>query len=132
MAEEGVYWAVGRRKTSVARVRIVVPGSGEIVINRKALEEYFPRDTWRNEVKFPLRITDNIERVNVYANVGGGGLSGQAGAIRHGIARALVEANPSWRKVLKKEGVLTRDQRMKERKKYGQRGARARFQYSKR
>ncbi len=128
---EGVYSAVGRRKTSVARVRLV-SGPGEIKINKKSMEEYFGREVLKIDVTRPLELTENAGKFNVFANVNGGGIAGQAGAIRHAIARALLEMDGSNRDVLKKAGLLTRDPRMKERKKYGQRGARARFQFSKR
>jgi len=125
------HWAVGRRKTSVARVRLV-PGAGEVVVNKQALDKYFPRETLRIDLKRPLELTKTIAMFNVLATVRGGGMTGQANAVRHGIARALVVIDPALRNVLKKAGLLTRDPRMKERKKYGQKGARARFQFSKR
>jgi small subunit ribosomal protein S9 len=131
LAQEGVYGAVGRRKTSIARVRIVA-GSGDILVNRKPINDYFGRESLKTDVARALELTNTSDKVNVVANVNGGGSSSQAGAIRHGIARALVEMDPSMRAVLKKAGLLKRDPRMKERKKYGQRGARARFQFSKR
>ncbi|MFZ3072020.1 MAG: 30S ribosomal protein S9 [Thermodesulfobacteriota bacterium] len=131
MAQENVIAVVGRRKTSVARVRLM-PGEGNITVNKKPLDNYFSRDTLRIEVRRPFVITETAKKFNVFANVAGGGSTGQAGAIRHGIARALVETDATLRAVLKKAGLLTRDPRMKERKKYGQRGARARFQFSKR
>ena len=131
MAQENVIATVGRRKTSVARVRLM-PGEGNITVNKKPLDNYFSRDTLRIEVRRPFAITETAKKFNVSANVAGGGSTGQAGAIRHGIARALVETDATLRAVLKKAGLLTRDPRMKERKKYGQRGARARFQFSKR
>lgn len=126
-----VFSAVGRRKTSVARVRLT-PGSGEITVNRKGVAEFFSRDTLRSIVKQPLELTSTIGKYSVTANVDGGGESGQAGAVRHGIARALCLVDASYRGVLKKAGLITRDPRMKERKKYGQKGARKRFQFSKR
>ena len=107
-------------------------GSGEIIINKKTFEEYLPREADRATVLQPLKLTATAEKFDVLVNVRGGGSSGQAGAIRHGISRALLVVDPGMREDLKKEGFLTRDSRMKERKKYGQRGARARFQYSKR
>ncbi len=128
---ENVYAAVGRRKTSVARVRLI-PGSGEITVNKKPVADFFGRETHRIIVVSPLKLTENDEKFNVMANVKGGGESGQAGAIRHGISRALLKFDPEFRATLKKQGFLTRDPRMKERKKYGQKGARARFQFSKR
>ncbi len=131
MAEDTVHISVGRRKTSVARVRLL-PGSGDIFINDKPMQEYFQRETLRYTVKEPLEVTKTVGKYNVFANVRGGGMTGQAGAVRHGIARALITLEPNLRAVLKKGGFLTRDPRMKERKKYGQKGARKRFQYSKR
>lgn len=130
MAEE-VYGAVGRRKSSVARVRLLA-GDGKIEINNRTMEEFFPRETLRYIVVQPLVLTNTSDKFNVVANVNGGGISGQAGAIRHGISRALVNSDPELRGVLKKAGLMTRDPRMKERKKYGQKGARKRFQFSKR
>jgi len=130
-SHEDMFWATGRRKESVARVRIK-PGSGNITINGRTLEEYFGRKTSQVVVKQPLALTNTEDRFDVLANVKGGGLSGQAGAVRHGITRALLEFDPDFRGALKKAGYVTRDPRAKERKKYGQRGARARFQYSKR
>jgi len=130
-SHEDMFWATGRRKESVARVRIK-PGSGNITINGRTLEEYFGRKTSQVVVKQPLALTNTEDRFDVLANVKGGGLSGQAGAVRHGITRALLEFDPDFRGALKKAGYITRDPRAKERKKYGQRGARARFQYSKR
>ena len=131
MAVEIQHRATGRRKTSVARVRLV-PGSGAITVNRRSLDEYFPNNVLKMIIKQPLLSTETAERFDIHVAVTGGGPSGQAGAIRHGIARALTAYNAELRKKLKKEGFLTRDPRMKERKKYGQRGARARFQFSKR
>ncbi len=128
---EIMYRATGRRKTSVARV-ILRPGSGNILVNKKPIEEYFPRETLRMIIRQPLELVGLTGKFDVQVNVQGGGLSGQAGAIRHGIARALLEYDPDLRPKLKKEGLLTRDPRMKERKKYGLAGARKRFQYSKR
>ena len=131
MAETIEFLGTGRRKTSVARVRLMA-GSGKIVINGRTLESYFPIEDHRAAVLQPLNRTDTVNKFDVRVNVAGGGLSGQAGAIRHGIARALLRADINYRPVLKAEGLLTRDPRMKERKKYGQPGARKRFQYSKR
>ncbi len=130
MAEQLIH-ATGKRKTAVARVWMR-PGTGIITINKRPFEEYLPREAERAMVMEPLEITGMAGKYDIRVNVRGGGISGQAGAIRHGISRALVDANPELRDVLKKGGFLTRDPRMKERKKYGQRGARARFQYSKR
>ncbi len=125
------YYATGRRKTSVAKVWLTL-GEGKITVNGRSLEEYFPRLTWQVLVRKPLVLTGTEARFNVEARVSGGGLSGQAGALAHGIARALLLVDENLRSVLKKAGLLTRDPRMKERKKYGQRAARARFQFSKR
>lgn len=121
----------GRRKTSVARVYIR-EGAPGIKVNGKALEEYFPLETLQDIVKMPLQVTSNEEKLNILINVRGGGINGQAGAIRHGIARALVELDETNRPSLKANGFLTRDSRMVERKKYGQPGARKKFQFSKR
>ena len=125
------YCATGKRKTSVARVRLT-EGDGLITVNKRPIEEYFGRETMMMVVKQPLEFTEMIGKYDVFANVRGGGISSQAGAIKHGISRALLEVDPNFRGILKKAGFLTRDSRVKERKKYGQRGARARFQYSKR
>jgi len=130
MAQE-IWHSVGKRKTSVARVWMK-PGNGKITINRKLLEEYMVREFGRNLIRQPLELTDTLGKYDINVNVKGGGTSGQAGAIRHGISRVLVEIDPDYRLPLKKAELLTRDPRMKERKKYGQPGARARFQYSKR
>ena len=130
MAQD-LWHAVGKRKTSIARVWLK-PGSGIITINNKALEQYITRESGVEVVKQPLEITETMDKYDVNVNVRGGGVLGQAGAIRHGISRALVSINPEFRTPLKKAELLTRDPRMKERKKYGQPGARARFQYSKR
>ncbi len=123
--------ATGKRKTAVARIWMR-PGTGIITINKRAFEDYLVREAERTLAMEPLEVTGTVGKYDINVNVRGSGISGQAGAIRHGIARALVEANPEFRDVLKKGGFLTRDPRMKERKKYGQKGARARFQYSKR
>ncbi|RMD54767.1 MAG: 30S ribosomal protein S9 [Nitrospirae bacterium] len=123
--------ATGRRKTSVAQV-ILKEGSGNIIINKKPIDEYFPLETLKMIVKQPLYAIAAADKYDVIVKVKGGGLSGQAGAIRHGIARALLLHNPDLKGVLRKNGFLTRDPRVKERKKYGQKGARKRFQYSKR
>ena len=131
MAVEIQHRATGRRKTSVARVRLV-PGSGAITVNKRTLDEYFPNNVLKMIIKQPLLSTETAERFDIHVAVTGGGPSGQAGAIRHGISRALTEYNAELRKRLKKDGFLSRDPRMKERKKYGQRGARARFQFRKR
>ncbi|HET9273885.1 MAG TPA: 30S ribosomal protein S9 [Methyloceanibacter sp.] len=125
------YYATGRRKESTARV-FLRPGSGNIKVNRREFNEYFPIETLRIQVKTPLLLTETAEQFDVLATVTGGGVSGQAGAIRLGIARALCEFNIELRSRLKKDGLLTRDARAKERKKYGMAGARKRFQFSKR
>jgi small subunit ribosomal protein S9 len=121
----------GRRKTSIARVRLAL-GSGQFNVNGRTLEEYFPRETLRTLINQPFEAINAIGRYDVHANLAGGGVAGQAGALRHGIARALQTLDPSQRPPLKRAGLLTRDSREVERKKYGQRGARARFQFSKR
>lgn len=125
------YNSTGRRKRSVARVTLV-PGKGKITVNKRELENYFPRETLRMIIRQPLQITGMLGKYDVIANIDGGGLSGQAGALRHGISRALVALDTDLKTKLKKEGLLTRDPREVERKKYGQKGARARFQFSKR
>ena len=130
MAEER-YYATGKRKTTVARVWLK-PGGGTIEVNKRAFNEYFPRETLRMTVLQPFELTNTMGQFDVYVNVNGGGISGQAGAVKHGISKALLTYNEKYREVLKKAGFITRDPRVKERKKYGQRGARARFQYSKR
>jgi small subunit ribosomal protein S9 len=125
------YYGTGRRKTSTARV-FLRPGTGNLIINRKPIEQAFPTETLRTQIKQPLQVTETADKFDVLATISGGGISGQAGALRLGIARALVEYNIELRPRLKKEGFLTRDARIKERKKYGQKGARKRFQFSKR
>jgi len=125
------YLGTGRRKTSVARVRLA-SGSGKITVNNRAFENYFPVENLRMHALQPLTVTETAARFDVRVNVAGGGPSGQAGAVRHGIARALLQADASLRPALKTNGLLTRDPRMRERKKYGQPGARKRFQFSKR
>jgi small subunit ribosomal protein S9 len=122
---------VGRRKEAVARVRLS-PGTGNITINGRSMDEYFGRETSKMILVEPLKLVDQMGKLDVFVNAHGGGLSGQAGAIRHGISRALVEINPEFRAVLKKAGFMTRDARAVERKKYGRPGARKRFQFSKR
>jgi small subunit ribosomal protein S9 len=129
--EEKRYYATGRRKNSVARLWLQ-EGKGKFVVNEMTLNEYFLRDTARMVIQQPLELTDSIGKFDIFVNVSGGGISGQAGAVKHGISRALIEFNPEYRSILKKAGFLTRDPRAKERKKYGQRKARARFQFSKR
>jgi small subunit ribosomal protein S9 len=130
-AAEPEFLATGHRKTSSARVRLK-KGTGQILINKRSLEEHFGRKTSQMIVRQPLELTETMGKYDVYVNVCGGGLSGQAGAVRHGITKALIELNPEFRAILKKAGFITRDARVKERKKYGQPGARKRFQYSKR
>ena len=123
--------ATGKRKNAIARVRLAL-GSGSITINGREMDEYFPREALRIMVLRPLEVTDSLDRYDIRASIHGGGVSGQAGALRHGIARALEKIDAAQRLPLKREGFLTRDPRRKERKKYGQKGARARFQFSKR
>jgi small subunit ribosomal protein S9 len=123
--------AVGRRKTSTARVRLL-PGEGKVVVNAQPLLDYFKRETLKMIIEQPLQLTETLGKYDIYANVIGGGLTGQAGAMRLGVARALLKIDIEYRKKLKGAGFLTRDPRMKERKKYGQKGARKRFQFSKR
>ena len=125
------YYGTGRRKTSTARVYLR-PGAGEVKINRKAFEQYFPNETLRMIIRQPLQLTETANKFDILVNVDGGGPAGQAGAIRHGITRALIEFNADLRPTLKHAGLVTRDPRIKERKKYGQKGARKRFQFSKR
>lgn len=125
------YYGTGRRKSSVARVRLV-PGDGRVVINKREFDNYFPLATLREVVKQPLVATETEGSYDVHINVSGGGYTGQAGAIRHGISRALLQADPDFRATLKREGFLTRDARAKERKKYGLKGARRAPQFSKR
>jgi len=125
------YYGTGRRKTSTARV-FLRPGNGTLTINRRTFEAFFPTEALRTQIKTPLMLTETADKFDVLATVAGGGVSGQAGAVRLGIARALVTYNLELRKALKNEGLLTRDARAKERKKYGMAGARKRFQFSKR
>jgi small subunit ribosomal protein S9 len=125
------YYGTGRRKTSTARVYLR-PGAGEVMVNRKAFDVYFPNETLRMIIRQPLNLTETAGKFDVLVNVAGGGPAGQAGAIRHGITRALIEYNGDLRPALKQAGLITRDPRIKERKKYGQKGARKRFQFSKR
>lgn len=131
MAESVEYVAVGRRKESVARVRLR-PGNGKIKVNRRNFENYFPSELHRLNVSKPLKVTGATNKYDILATVSGGGISGQAGALRHGIARALLKSDDNLRLSLKKAGFLTRDPRAKERKKYGQKRARKNFQFSKR
>ena len=125
------YYGTGRRKTSTARVYLR-PGSGDIIINRRPFDSYFPNEALRMIIRQPLSLTDSVGKFDILVNVDGGGTAGQAGAVRHGITRALMEFNADLRPTLKKAGLVTRDPRQKERKKYGQKGARKRFQFSKR
>jgi small subunit ribosomal protein S9 len=125
------FYATGKRKSSIARVWIK-PGSGEITVNTKTLDQYFGRETSKMVVKQPLELTENVGKFDIYVTVKGGGDSGQAGAIKHGITKALIEAEADLRGTLKKAGFITRDSRIKERKKYGKKAARASFQFSKR
>ncbi len=125
------YYGTGKRKSSISRTRLY-QGKGEITINGRSLEDYFPRATLRMVIRQPLVLTKTRDQFDIRARIDGGGLAGQAQALRHGISRALLEYNPELRGVLKKAGFLTRDARVKERKKYGLRAARARYQYSKR
>jgi len=125
------YYATGRRKNSIARVWMM-PGSGKVTINDKTMDQYFGRDVLKMIIRQPFEVTGTVDKFDVLVNVLGGGNSGQAGAIRHGISKALLEVDADSRIKLRKEGLLTRDPRAKERKKYGQKGARARFQFSKR
>lgn len=131
MAAAVQYYGTGRRKTSTARV-FLRPGNGILTINRRAFEAFFPTEALRTQIKTPLVLTETADKFDILATVAGGGISGQAGAVRLGIARALVEYNLELRKALKADGLLTRDARAKERKKYGMAGARKRFQFSKR
>ncbi len=131
MVDATRFYGTGRRKTSVARVWLW-PGAGAITVNRRSFEAYFPRETLRMIICQPLQLANVLGQVDVRVNVAGGGAAGQAGAVRHGIARALLAFDDKLRAALKKAGLLTRDPRMRERKKYGQPGARQKFQYSKR
>ncbi|MFO7766362.1 MAG: 30S ribosomal protein S9 [Pelovirga sp.] len=130
MAEQK-YYATGKRKTSVARVWMT-PGTGVITVNKRPLDVFFGRETSKMVVRQPLELTDNIGKFDISVNVVGGGISGQAGAIKHGITKALLEVDPELRATLKKAGFITRDSRIKERKKYGRAAARRSFQFSKR
>jgi small subunit ribosomal protein S9 len=132
MAQQLVqYYGTGRRKSATARV-FLRPGTGRIFVNKRTLDEYIPRDVLKMDLTQPLKLTDNLESFDIHITVKGGGISGQAGAIRMGLSRALCQVNPNYRQTLKPAGFLTRDARKVERKKYGQRGARRRFQFSKR
>lgn len=131
MQQENLFYATGKRKTAISRTWIT-PGSGQIIINNLPVEKYFPIETTRTDMTEPFKITNTMGSYDVRATVVGGGIVGQAGAVRHGITRALVLVNPDFRLALKRAGFIKRDPRVKERKKYGQKGARARFQFSKR
>ena len=131
MATTIEYYGTGKRKRAVARV-LLRPGQGEIKINDRDIEGYFPSAVLRTVVRSPLLVTETADKFNIIVNIDGGGMAGQAGAVRHGISRALLEYNSELRMKLKEAGFLTRDSRIKERKKYGQKGARKRFQFSKR
>ena len=131
MQKENVFYATGKRKTAIARTWLR-PGTGEVTINNRPVEEYFPIEAIRAGLMQPFKLTNTVGSYDVKATVFGGGISGQANAVRHGITRALVIVNPDFRLTLKKAGFIKRDPRVKERKKYGQKGARARFQFSKR
>jgi small subunit ribosomal protein S9 len=128
---EQKFYATGKKKTSVARVWIK-PGTGNIVVNKRSIDEYFGRETSKMVIRQPLELTSNVGKYDIIVNVAGGGPSGQAGAIKHGITKALLEVDIALRGVLKKAGFITRDSRIKERKKYGKRAARRSFQFSKR
>jgi small subunit ribosomal protein S9 len=125
------YYGTGKRKSSTARVRLL-PGAGQVIVNKRDLSEYFKNETQRTVIRYPLAVTDNLGKFDIRAIVSGGGTSGQAGAIRLGVANALLQFNAELRPRLKRAGLLSRDSRIKERKKYGQKGARKRFQFSKR
>jgi len=131
LVEKVIYSATGKRKESVARVRLI-PGEGKITVNRKDFNDYFKREAVKTDIIEPLKLTGTENVYNVIAEINGGGISGQAGALKHGISKALLEINDEFRSVLKKEGFLTRDSRIKERKKYGLKKARKRPQFSKR
>ena len=131
MAKTERYYGTGRRKTSVARVYLM-PGKGEVTVNRRTMDDYFGLETLKAIIRQPLVATGNVDKFDILVNVRGGGFTGQAGAIRHGISRALLQVDADYRPVLKKAGFLTRDSRMKERKKYGLKAARRAPQFSKR
>ncbi len=131
MATTQEYYGTGKRKSSTARV-FLTPGTGNITVNKRDLNQYFPNETQRTLLRYPLTLTDNVGKFDIRIKVDGGGIVGQAGAIRLGITKALIEFNAELRARLKRAGLLTRDSRIKERKKYGQKGARKRFQFSKR
>ena len=129
--EENVFYATGKKKTAIARVRML-QGEGNFKINNRTLDEYFERETSKMIIRQPLVLTETSGKYDIYVNVKGGGTNSQAGAIKHGVSKALLEVDADFRRILKKAGFLTRDSRVKERKKYGQRKARAKFQFSKR
>jgi small subunit ribosomal protein S9 len=131
MAESIRYYATGKRKSAIARVWLM-PGNGKITINRRSFEEYFPLETHKMLVQEPLRLTNTLDQYDALITVRGGGISGQANAVKHGISKTLLSLDITFRPALKQAGFLTRDSRIKERKKYGQKKARKRFQYSKR
>ena len=131
MSETTRYYETGKRKSAVARVWLT-PGSGQVTVNKLPLESYFPLEIQQSMVREPFDFTDTTDQFDALVTVRGGGVSGQAGAIRHGVAKALLQVDPEYRVTLKQQGFLTRDPRVKERKKYGQKKARKRFQYSKR
>ena len=131
MAETIQNYGTGRRKSATARV-FIKPGTGDIVVNKRKFEDYFQNEVHRMVIRQPLHLTDSVGKFDILVNVDGGGPAGQAGAVRHGLTRALIELNPEFRTRLKKAGFVSRDPRAKERKKYGQKGARKRFQFSKR
>jgi len=131
MEKENVFYATGKRKSAIARTWLK-PGKGEIIVNDRPVDEYFKVGSAKTKATQALALTNTLESFDIKVRVLGGGIAGQAGAIRHGITKALVQFNPDFRQVLKRAGFVTRDSRVKERKKYGQKGARARFQFSKR
>lgn len=131
MEKSTVYYATGKRKNAIARTWLT-PGKGEIIVNERPIDDYFTIETSKIILKQPLVLTENLESFDIKVKVKGGGVSGQAGAVRHGITKALILSDPDLRSILKKAGFVKRDPRVKERKKYGQKGARARFQFSKR
>ncbi len=131
MPKENIYYATGKRKNAIAKTWLT-PGSGKIVINKRPLEDYFPLETLQADLQEPFKLTNTIGSFDVNVSVKGGGIAGQAGAVRHGITKALILTDADLRAPLKKAGFVKRDPRVKERKKYGQKGARARFQFSKR
>lgn len=131
MPKENIYYATGKRKNAIAKTWLT-PGSGKIIINKRPLEDYFPLETLRIDLQEPFKLTNTAGSFDVNVSVRGGGIAGQAGAVRHGITKALILTDAGLRTSLKKAGFVKRDPRVKERKKYGQKGARARFQFSKR